>query len=140
MRDGKLHGAVCTFIDITKRRAAQEQQSLLVRELNHRVKNLFAVTSSMIALSVRSADTPKELATNIRGRLDALARAHDLVLPRASGGRTGSQKEATSLENLLKTILAPYIGSKMCAGRFVMDGPAGDHWAACGHALCACFA
>jgi two-component system, chemotaxis family, CheB/CheR fusion protein len=44
------------------------------------------------------------------------------VLPRASGGRTGSQKEATSLENLLKTILAPYIGSE--SGRFVMDGPA----------------
>jgi PAS domain S-box-containing protein len=122
VRDGKLQGAVCTFIDITDRRAAQEQQSLLVRELNHRVKNLFAVTSSMIALSVRSADTPKELATNIRGRLDALARAHDLVLPRASGGRTGSQNEATSLENLLQTILAPYIGSE--PGRLVMDGPA----------------
>ena len=122
VRDGKLQGAVCTFIDITDRRAAQEQQNLLLRELNHRVKNLFAVTSSMIALSVRSADTPKELATNIQGRLNALARAHELVLPRASHGHNGSGDEATSLENLLQTILAPYVGPDH--SRVVMDGPA----------------
>src|SRR5271154_1677835 len=64
LRDGERHGAVCTFIDITERRHAQEHQGLLVRELNHRIKNIFAITSGMIALSARSAVTPKEYAAN----------------------------------------------------------------------------
>jgi PAS domain S-box-containing protein len=123
LRDGKLQGAVCTFIDITERRTAQEQQSLLVRELNHRVKNLFAVTSSMIVLSARSASTPQELANNISGRINALARAHDLILPRASG-QTGSMDESTTLEVLLQKILSPYLSSQEEPGRLVVNGPA----------------
>jgi PAS domain S-box-containing protein len=121
-RDGQLQGAVCTFVDISERKHAQEQQSLLLRELNHRVKNLFAVTSSMIALSVRSADTPKELARNICGRLDALARAHELVLPRP-GSQSDAQDESTSLECLLHTILSPYVGSQEERNPLVMHGP-----------------
>jgi two-component system CheB/CheR fusion protein len=122
LRDGQLQGAVCTFVDISEPRDAQEQQSLLLRELNNRVKNLFAVTSSMIALSARSAKTPKELASNIRGRLDALARAHELVLLRASG-QTDSNDESTSLDILLQKILSPYLGSLEEPGRLVMSGP-----------------
>jgi PAS domain S-box-containing protein len=124
LRDGQRQGAVCTFIDISKRRRAQEQQSLLMRELNHRVKNLFAVTSSMIALSVRSAKTPKELAANIRGRLEALARAHDLVLPHTSG-QSGPKDEFTSLDKVMQIILSPYLRSQDSAqaGRVVMNGP-----------------
>jgi PAS domain S-box-containing protein len=122
LRDGQLQGAVCTFVDISERRDAQEQQSLLLRELNHRVKNLFAVTSSMIVLSARSAKTPRELASNIRGRLDALARAHDLVLPRASG-EADSKDESTTLETLLQKILSPYLGVPEGCDRLVMSGP-----------------
>ncbi len=59
----------------------EERQQLLMKELNHRVKNLFAVIRGIVSLSVRSAHTPQELATAIRGRLDALACAHDMVLP-----------------------------------------------------------
>ena len=38
LRDGMRQGAVCTFVDITERRRAQEQQNLLLQELNHRIK------------------------------------------------------------------------------------------------------
>jgi PAS domain S-box-containing protein len=119
-RDGALQGAVCTITDITERRLAQEQQSLLVRELNHRVKNLFAVTSSMIMMSARSARTPKELAANLRGRLTALSLAHELVLPNAD-----EKPQSTSLETLLRQILAPYVESPdgVEQGRLVMSGP-----------------
>jgi PAS domain S-box-containing protein len=124
VRDGKRQGAVCTFIDITERRRAQEHQSLLVRELNHRIKNLFAITGGMIALSARSATTPEEYATNIRGRLDALALAHDLILPSA-GGDAGAIVDPTGLETLLRKILSPYVElrSDYHSARFVLDGP-----------------
>jgi len=109
LRHGELQGAVCTFIDITERRRAQEQQSLLMRELNHRVKNLFAVTSAMVLVSARSARTTGELATSISGRLNALSLAHDLILPDLTR-YGGPSPRATSLNDLLRTILSPYVG------------------------------
>ncbi|MGC2121537.1 MAG: PAS domain S-box protein [Xanthobacteraceae bacterium] len=123
VRDGKCQGAVCTFIDITERRRAQGQQSLLVRELNHRIKNLFAVTGGMIALSARSADTPGEFAANIQGRLDALALAHDLILPGA--GDEDETEQPTGLDALLRKILSPYVETDADGGnsRLVIEGP-----------------
>jgi PAS domain S-box-containing protein len=124
VRDGKLQGAVCTFIDITERRRAQEHQTLLVRELNHRIKNLFAITNGMISLSARSATTPKEYAANIRGRLNALATAHELILPTA-GGDADAIAESTNLETLLRKILSPYVGTQTDGQnvRLHIDGP-----------------
>jgi two-component sensor histidine kinase len=43
--------------------------------LDHRVKNLFALASGVVATSARSAATPDELASAVRDRLGALARA-----------------------------------------------------------------
>jgi len=124
LRDGVRQGAVCTFIDITERRRAQEQQSLLLRELSHRIKNLFAITGGMIALSARTAATPKEYAASLGGRLDALALAHDLILP-AAPGEDGPQAEPARLDDLLEKILSPYAGKPNSpdSGRVSMDGP-----------------
>ena len=104
--DGTRPQLIGVAQDITEQKAAQEQQGLLVRELNHRIKNLFAVTGGMIALSARSATTPKEYASNIRGRLNALAVAHDLILPK---NEASTLADPTSLEMLLRRILSPYI-------------------------------
>jgi two-component sensor histidine kinase len=41
-----------------KRRQAQEQQHLLLREMRHRIKNLFALATGIVGLSARYADTP----------------------------------------------------------------------------------
>jgi PAS domain S-box-containing protein len=124
VRDGAHQGAVCTFIDITERRRAQEQQSLLLRELSHRIKNLFAITGGMIALSARTAATPKEYAASLGGRLDALALAHELILP-AAPGEDGPKAEAARLDGLLEKILSPYAGRPHGphSGRVSMHGP-----------------
>jgi hypothetical protein len=44
--------------------------------MDHRVKNLFALSSSVVTLSARSARTPEELASAVGERLEVLARAH----------------------------------------------------------------
>ncbi|MGH6848011.1 MAG: PAS domain S-box protein [Methylocella sp.] len=108
LRDDEVQGAVTTFIDITERRRAQEQQRLLLREMNHRVKNLFALAGSVVTLSARSATTAKELAEAVRERLAALARAHELTLPDLTGGGEKSG-QATSLATLVRTIVSPYV-------------------------------
>lgn len=75
--------------------------------MDHRVKNLFTVASSVVSLSARSASTPSELASVVRDRLNALARAHALTTPRTSEA-SGRTEQATTLHELIGTILAPY--------------------------------
>ena len=125
MRNGEIQGAVCTFIDITERRRSQEQQKLLLGELNHRVKNLFAVTDGVVSLSARSANTAQELTTKIKGRLKALAVAHKLIMPDL---RTADVPTArpTTLDNLVQQILSPYEDANQMGQyrRLVISGPA----------------
>ena len=103
---GQIVGASKVARDITERRQAQEQQQLLLREMDHRVKNLFSVASSVVALSARSAGTARELASAVQERLAALARAHALTLSTISD--TDKAADATTLHALIGAISAPY--------------------------------
>jgi PAS domain S-box-containing protein len=122
--EGRIIGASKIARDITERRRAQEQQNLLLREMSHRVKNLFAVASGLVTLSARSARTPADMAEAVRGRLGALARAHGLTRP---GLMNGGEKpgEDTTLHALVQTILAPYVDPQRCKdhGFFLITGP-----------------
>jgi PAS domain S-box-containing protein len=98
-----LYGVVS---DITERHALEEAQKLLTRELNHRVKNLFAIANGMVSMTARTAKDPKEMANALRGRLSALSRAHELVQPVAAGEKgTGPDVE---LARLIEAVLEPY--------------------------------
>jgi PAS domain S-box-containing protein len=121
--EGKIIGASKIARDITERRRAEEQQRLLLRELDHRVKNLFALASGVVAISARSAATPDELASAVRDRLGALARAHALTLPVTSeGGKRIEQ--STTLHALIRTILSPYEGqTDIERARVAITGP-----------------
>jgi PAS domain S-box-containing protein len=99
---GRIVGASKIARDISDLRQSQERQEILLREMNHRVKNLFAVASGVVALSSRSAGDAKELGRTIQARLAALARAHELILPHAGA------PAATGLKELVKTLLSPY--------------------------------
>ena len=86
---------------------AARDKDLLLREINHRIKNLFSVASALISLSAKSATNAAELASELRSRLHALARAHELTLPDLSG--SGEVKAAaTTVKSLIQAILAPY--------------------------------
>ena len=119
--NGKIIGASKIARDITERRRRQEQQKLLLREMNHRVKNLFALAGSVVTLSARSAGTPKELAEAVRERLAALARAHELTLPDLAEKGEKSDR-TTTLSALVRTIVTPYLLSENDA-RITINGP-----------------
>jgi PAS domain S-box-containing protein len=121
--EGRIIGVSKIARDISERRRAQEQQNLLLREMNHRVKNLFAVASGLVTLSARSACTPADMAEAVRGRLGALARAHGLTRPGLING-DGEPCQETTLHALIQTIFAPYVDPK-CKGRgfYVITGP-----------------
>jgi two-component sensor histidine kinase len=94
-------------VDITDRKEAQERQRLLLREMNHRVKNIFAVIHGMVGLSARSARTPQEMAHSLSGRLNALLRAKELVRPEMMESGA-AHNERTAIAALVRTILQPY--------------------------------
>lgn len=106
-RDGRVIGASKIARDITERRLIEERQRLLLREMNHRVKNLFMLASGLVTLSARSAATPAELASAVTSRLAALAQAHALTFPALSDDGEPIEK-ATTLHSLIRTIIAPF--------------------------------
>ena len=119
---GRIVGASKIARDVTERKRAQEQLRLLLREMDHRVRNLFTISSGLVVLSARSAKTPDELATKVRERLAALARAHALLLSKTSE-EAGDAKPAMTSESLIRAILSPYDDLAGGASRFAVAGP-----------------
>lgn len=120
--EGRIIGASKIARDITERHRAEEQRQLLLREMNHRVKNLFSLASGVVTLSARSAGTPEDLAAAVRERLAALARAQDLTLPDLSRGAVRAER-AISLRSLVSTIISPFDDTKPGGARVAIDGP-----------------
>ena len=119
-------------MDITERKSAEEQRDLVLREMSHRIKNLFAVTRGVVALSARSARSAKDMATAIQGRLAALTYAHELMLPGLRDtGESASQN--TTLHGLIRAIVAPYVGGRSPGREGVVV--AGPDWPIGGNAI-----
>jgi two-component sensor histidine kinase len=94
-------------------RATLKAQEVLTREMNHRLKNVFALVDGMIQLSARGTASKEDLSKSVSERLRALASAHALVLGDAPG--------QSDLLTLIRTILRPY---EIEAGdRFLVTGP-----------------
>lgn len=102
-REGRIIGAAKIARDITDRRQAEAQKNLMIREMDHRIKNLFTLANCIVRLSSRSVKTSAELASVVSTRLSALAQAHALTVP---DGFT--YKQATTLHALIRIILSPY--------------------------------
>lgn len=98
---GRIIGASKIARDIS------EHQDMLLREMHHRVKNLFTITGSLITLAARTTETSAELANSMKDRLLALSRAHEMTLPSFTGD-DAFRERSTTLFQLLEGILAPY--------------------------------
>jgi two-component sensor histidine kinase len=88
--------------DITGRRRAEMEREMLVGELNHRVKNLFAVVRAL-ATQADGARTAEQYQEVFLGRVDALARTHDLLF--------ASEWRGTELRSLAGA-LQPFAGDR----------------------------
>jgi PAS domain S-box-containing protein len=100
--DGSLAGAVLIFRDVTERRRAAQRQTMLVGELNHRVKNVLAIVQSLVQASLRQATSraAQIMAQTLSERLQALHRAHDLLLD--------AQWSGANLKAMVERELDPY--------------------------------
>jgi two-component sensor histidine kinase len=83
-----------------KRRQAEEQQRVLLRELNHRIKNSFAAVRSIAAQTLSHAEDQEEFQRAFDGRLAALSRASTLL--------TKGNWQVTDLRSLIEATLEPF--------------------------------
>ena len=105
-KDGVIVGASKIVRDISERKRLIERQDLLLREMNHRVKNLFAVMNSLVSLSERTTTNARALADDLRARIRALSVAHNLVL--GSSGGDSRPSGSASLFNLIQALFAAH--------------------------------
>lgn len=81
---------------------------LILLELSHRIRNIFAVVSGLVALSARSRPEVRPFAQTLQVRIDALALAYRFVSPQI-GGLSPPSGEQT-VRGLLRLLIAPYKG------------------------------
>ena len=95
---GRVVGLSGVTVDITDRKSAEERQTLLVREVDHRARNALAVVQSIIRLT--RAESKEAYIAAVEGRITALSRAHVLL--------SQSRWQGANLSRILDEELAPY--------------------------------
>jgi PAS domain S-box-containing protein len=108
---GKIIGASKIARDITERKRNDEHVAMLAREAEHRTKNILATVQATVNLS--RADTTEGLKRAIEGRIQALARLHDLLVK--------SRWTGAELAGIAAQELAPYVREGVARAR--IDGP-----------------
>jgi PAS domain S-box-containing protein len=106
------HTQIGIGIDITDRKHAEQQRTLLINELNHRVKNTLATVQSLAVQSLRSDASMPDARDRFEARLAALAQAHDLLTLEGWLG--------VSLGDVVERAVAPF---RAANERVAVDGP-----------------
>jgi len=88
-------------IDVTEAREAADQTRLLLRELNHRVKNTLAMIQSLARQTLRQKPEPLAFIDSFSGRLRTLSDAHTLLADRDWSG--------IGIVELVQSQVGPYL-------------------------------
>lgn len=89
-------------VDVTERKRAEERQTLLLNELNHRVKNSLATVQSLAVQTLRGSPSPEAFQVDFMARLMALSATHNIL--------TQKLWESASVGEILAAELEPYGG------------------------------
>jgi PAS domain S-box-containing protein len=77
---GRIVGASKIARDISASKDSEHRIRMLMREVNHRVKNQYSVILSMIRETNKRSETPEVFERQVQERIMALARSHDLLV------------------------------------------------------------
>lgn len=100
-------------VDVTDIKRAEEHQTLLIHELNHRVKNTLATVQSVASQTLRNASDLEGARHAFENRLLALSRAHDVL--------TRENWDGANLGEIVAQALEPY--REHGAERLLQEGP-----------------
>lgn len=111
---GQHRGFLKIMRDRTEAWREQERRAVLLKELDHRVKNALAVVQSVAMQSLRYAPTPVAFQEALVARLAALARSHNLL--------TQGTWQSASLRDIVGQTLAAHADPGR-DGRLRVQGP-----------------
>ncbi|EKV28090.1 hypothetical protein C882_1091 [Caenispirillum salinarum AK4] len=109
--EDRFVGYIGSVVDIAARKEAEERHELLMREVDHRAKNVLALVLSV--LRVTRADSMEAYVAAVEGRVEAMARAHVLLAE--------SRWYGARLQRLVEDELGSLRGG---AARVEIEGPA----------------
>jgi two-component sensor histidine kinase/CHASE1-domain containing sensor protein len=102
---------VASAVDVTDRHEGEQTQRLLMRELDHRMKNTLQVIQAVIRRTARAQSSVRGFETSLLGRVGAMSRTHDLLArERWLGAELG-------------TVIQEEIGSFDSGGAIRTEGP-----------------
>jgi PAS domain S-box-containing protein len=104
--DQKIQRWIGTCTDIEDAKQIASHNEILSQELSHRIKNIFAIISGLISMTLRGDEKLGELADTLKGRIAALGRAHEYVRPHNDKAQTDN--ESVTIRHLLSEIFASY--------------------------------
>jgi PAS domain S-box-containing protein len=110
---GDAIGALGGFLDLAERKAAEDHQRFLMRELSHRSKNLLAIIQAMASLTARSAASLADFRERFLQRLQGIAASHDVLISQNWVG--------APLAELVRHQIEPFAGA--VESRVQLDGP-----------------
>lgn len=119
--DGNPYGILAISRDVTASvndRVRLEEiaahNEILVDEMSHRVKNLFALVQGLIRMSARGQTDVASFVKTISERIHALNRSHELTMQKLG------ENNDFDLKKLIHVTLEPYRDQK---GAILLDGP-----------------
>ena len=108
---GRAERMTGVYIDVTERRKAEDHKSLLIAELDHRVKNVLACVAAVAQHSREYSKSADEFIDVLNGRINALANTHALL--------SRSRWKGVGLGELVRTELAFWTKTKNA----LIEGP-----------------
>lgn len=109
--DGEVIAVGAIIREVTAEKRLMARERLLMGELQHRMKNLFAMVQALSHQSARGSQSVQDFIGRFSGRLETLAAAQDMLV-RNCGEKT------VSLHDLVQTTLAPF---QQLEDRFVVE-------------------
>jgi PAS domain S-box-containing protein len=110
---GNFQYSVRVIQDIDQRKRFEQRQTLLVRELHHRVRNTLAVVQALASATARTSTGIREFNRSFSSRIEALAKTQTLL--------TEDYWQTAPLREMLQCELQPFWGKRH--ERFRLDGP-----------------
>lgn len=110
---GRVIGVASIVEDVTERRMAQRRQDLIMRELDHRVKNNLAAVISLAEQTGRSVKSFVEFKQRFIGRLNAMSRMHSAL--------ASTRWQGADLRMVVSQTLEAFSPGE--SARLIMEGP-----------------
>ncbi|MET4717633.1 two-component system CheB/CheR fusion protein [Bradyrhizobium japonicum] len=108
-----ISGVVMTFNNVSEQKQQHDHLQVLMKELQHRTNNLFAVIQAMARQTVRTSASLADFEEQFGARVQSLAQSNSLLIDQ--------QWKGVSVDKLIEAQLAPFVGSD--STRFEMVGP-----------------